>query len=254
MKKRVDLLIVEMGYAKSRSQAQQIIKKGDVLIKGKIVKKTGEVATPEEVQVLSSQEFVGRGAEKMKGATELFSLNFKNKVVGDIGASTGGFTEFALKEGAKRIYAIDVGHGQLHESLRTLEKVVNMEGINIKDLESLKEPLDIAVVDLSYISLKQVLENIFNLTKPDGEVVALVKPQFEAGKDRVGKNGIVRDSDVRYSVLQEIYQWSLEKDFQLVDACRSPIEGKTGNREYFFYFLNTKQKHRITLDKLKEIL
>jgi len=236
MKLRLDELLVHKGLISTRSQAQLLIKEGKVFVSNlKIEKPSQKFNDSVKVEINSNERYVGRGGYKLKGAVEFFNVSIKNKVIADIGASTGGFTDYVLQNGAKKVYAIDVGHDQLAEKLRADERVINMEGTNIRDLKSLPEKADIAVVDLSYISLKLVLKNIFNLVKKDGEIICLFKPQFEVGKKLVGKNGIIKP-DIGGKVFKEFQEWCNNNKYKINGTMKSPIEGKTGNIEYLIYF------------------
>ena len=192
--------------------------------------------TKDGLEVRKDVLYVSRGAHKIEGALARFNVEVADKVIADVGASTGGFTDYVLRSGAKKVFCIDVGHDQLAESIINDPRVENHEGVNIKFPFQLSELVDVAVVDLSFISLKLVLKNIFDLVKPNGVIVALVKPQFEVGKDGVDKNGIVKSEGHRLVMLSELKDWCRTKNFHVAGQCESPILGKTGNKEYFFYF------------------
>lgn len=253
MKDRVDKLLVTLKLASTRSQASQLVKEGVVFYKGIQVKKPSLLVDNEELEVRKEVLFVGRGAHKIEGALNSFNVNPTDMTVADVGASTGGFTDYILKKGAKKVYAIDVGHGQLAESLRNDSRVVNMEGINIRYELILDERVNLAVVDLSYISLKLTLDTILSLVKDDGKVIALVKPQFEVGRENIGKGGIVKNDEARLNSLKSLYDWCSEKGYAIRDAIVSPIKGKTGNTEYFFYFDKGLSEHLFERDNLKNI-
>lgn len=233
---RADLVIVELGLAPTRSQALQLILEGVVFHKGKQVKKASEKISKIDVEIRKENIFVSRGAHKIEGALKEFQVNPKDKVIADVGASTGGFTDYALNLGAKKVFAIDVGHDQLAQKLREDSRVTNLEGVNIKFPYELPELVDLAVVDLSFISLRLVLKNIFSLVKPGGEIIALVKPQFEVGRAGLDKNGIVKDVNLREECVRELKNWCNENEMLVSAECLSPIAGKTGNQEHFFYF------------------
>ena len=237
MGERADKVLVNLELVSTRSQAKQLIEEGQVFYQGKPVVKTSQ--TVEEqldfFEIKKTTLYVGRGAHKVEGAFKFFNLSCQDLVIADIGASTGGFTEFVLALGARKVYAIDVGHDQLALHLRQDPRVINMEGINARYPLPLEELVDMAVVDLSFISLRLTLESIFASVRLGGVVVALIKPQFEAGPERVGRKGIVAEAD-RLPIIQELFSWCTEHGFIVQDACRSPIEGKGGNVEYFFYF------------------
>lgn len=236
MKQRLDSLLVAKNLVRTRSQAQQFIKEGVVKVNGEIVSKASmKVGNEDELSIEKDHQWVGRGAEKLAGAFKDFNFSIENKVVGDMGASTGGFVEFALLKGAKKVFAVDVGHDQLAESLRENEQVVNMEGINIKEGLELDELCDLIVVDLSFISLKLVIDPILSVTKPGGELVVLVKPQFEVGKQKIGKNGLVKDKAATLQSLEEIYGEFTKRNCLVVSVAPCRVIGKTGNQEYFFH-------------------
>lgn len=236
---RIDKKLCELNLVASRSQAQQFIKEGTVFLNGTVVNKTSQLVEESDlIELKKDHQYVGRGAHKIEGAQADFSLNFKDKVIADVGASTGGFTEFALKEGAKCVYAIDVGKDQLAEKLRQHPQVINLEGINIRHGADLPEKVDLAVVDLSYISLKHCLIPIRALCKDAGEMVVLVKPQFEVGRENIGKKGLVKSDKVARESLKDLVSWCKDHGLGLVDARPCHITGKTGNQEYFFYFKN----------------
>lgn len=236
MKDRVDKVLVEAGLTSTRSQALLLIEEGVVFYQNIQVKKASMQVEKEGLEVRKDVQYVSRGAHKIEGALERFQVNPENLVVADVGASTGGFTDFVLKKGAKRVYCIDVGHDQLAQSLRENPQVENHEGVNIRNPYELKELVDLAVVDLSFISLKLVLKNIFALVKEGGHIITLVKPQFEVGPTGVDHNGIVKSEGHRLVMLSELKDWCREQGFKLQAQMESPILGKNGNKEYFFYF------------------
>jgi 23S rRNA (cytidine1920-2'-O)/16S rRNA (cytidine1409-2'-O)-methyltransferase len=236
---RADKVLADRGLVASRSQAKSLIEKGDVLCEGKILKKAGELISPEAKLEVTSPLFVGRGAFKLEKALEVFQVSIQDQIILDIGASTGGFTQILLHEGAQRVYAIDVGHNQLASKLRTDSRVINMEGINVRDLNSLPELADGAVMDLSFISITKVLENVARLLKPNGFLIALVKPQFEAGKERLPKDGVIKDPKVQEAILQEVITYAELNKWHHRQSTPSPIEGKSGNKEFLSYFTKT---------------
>lgn len=236
MKDRVDKVLVEAGLTSTRSQALLLIEEGVVFYHNVQVKKASMQVEKAGLEVRKDVQYVSRGAHKIEGALERFQVNPENFVVADVGASTGGFTDFVLKKGAKRVYCIDVGHDQLAQSLRENPQVENHEGVNIRNPYELKELVDLAVVDLSFISLKLVLKNIFALVKEGGQIIALVKPQFEVGPTGVDHNGIVKSEGHRLVMLSELKDWCKDQGFKLQAQMESPILGKNGNKEYFFHF------------------
>lgn len=235
-KDRVDKVLVEAKLTSTRSQALLLIEEGVVFYQGKKVEKASQQVTSEGLEVRKDVQYVSRGAHKIEGALARFQINPEGLVVADVGASTGGFTDYILRSGAKKVYCLDVGHDQLAQSLREDPRVENHEGVNIKFPFEISEKVDLAVVDLSFISLKLVLKNIFELVKPKGAIVALVKPQFEVGPTGIDSNGLVKSEGHRLVMMHELKEWCKAQGFFLVDQCDSPILGKTGNKEYFFYF------------------
>ncbi|ATH09132.1 TlyA family rRNA (cytidine-2'-O)-methyltransferase [Halobacteriovorax marinus] len=253
MKDRVDKVLVATGLASTRSQASLLVKEGVVYYNNTLVKKTSLIVEGESLEVRKDNIFVGRGAHKIEGALEEFNVDPQGMIVADVGASTGGFTDYILQKGASKVFAIDVGHGQLAKSLREDSRVINMEGVNIRYELELDEKVDLAVVDLSYISLKLTLDTIHSLVKDNGSIIALVKPQFEVGKENVGKGGIVRSDEARLNSLESLYAWCSEKKYFIKEAMVSPIKGKTGNTEYFFYFDRSLSDHELTKEELRNL-
>jgi 23S rRNA (cytidine1920-2'-O)/16S rRNA (cytidine1409-2'-O)-methyltransferase len=236
MSERIDKILVERELVTTRSQALQLIKEKVVFCNDKLVAKASfKVSEDDRLEVRKEHLFVGRGAHKIEGAHKEFSLNFKGLVIADVGASTGGFTEYVLKEEASKVYAIDVGHGQLSSKLCHDSRVINREGINIKESLEIDELCDMAIVDLSFISLRLVAKNIKNLIKKPGKYLFLVKPQFEVGKDFIGKNGIVSDLTKVQEVLNELRLFLNNLGIEVKKEMICTIKGKTGNQEYFFY-------------------
>jgi 23S rRNA (cytidine1920-2'-O)/16S rRNA (cytidine1409-2'-O)-methyltransferase len=232
MRERLDKVMVDKGLVTSRSQAKSLIEKGDVIVNGQNIRKAGELIDTESSIQVSAPLFVGRGAFKLQKALEEFQINPKGLGCVDIGASTGGCTEVLLMKGAKKIYAIDVGHGQLAFKLINDPQVVNMEGTNIRDVHSLPELADLAVMDLSFISITKVLSNVSSLLRPNGELIVLIKPQFEVGKDSLPKDGVVKDTILQQKVLTEVNSFALANGWVIKQTIQSPIEGKSGNVEF----------------------
>jgi 23S rRNA (cytidine1920-2'-O)/16S rRNA (cytidine1409-2'-O)-methyltransferase len=233
-KRRVDTLLVERGLVDSREQAQAAVLAGAVRVGDRPVAKPGQMVDSEaELRVLSPRRFVSRGGEKLAHALAVFGIAVAGTVALDAGASTGGFTDVLLRSGARRVYAVDVGYGQLDYRLRIDPRVTVLERTNLRYLASLPEPVDVATLDLSFISLTKVLERVRALLRPGGYVVALVKPQFEAGKADVGKGGIVRDPLVHAAVLGRLAAWCVAHGFRVRNLTTSPIRGAEGNREFF---------------------
>lgn len=233
---RVDKVLVAIGLAPSRSQALQLIKEKVVFYNDLLVTKASFVVSDSELlEVRKDFHFVGRGAHKIEGAHLEFGLDFSDKIVADVGASTGGFTQYVLKAGAKKVYAIDVGHDQLSPVLREDERVINMEGTNVRELTSLPEVIDFAVVDLSFISLKLVIQPIKNLLKNKGELLLLVKPQFEVGREYLGKKGIVTDMKKVDETLSDLDRFFHKSGVVVLKKMPCTLKGKAGNQEYLYY-------------------
>ncbi|HEX9983648.1 MAG TPA: TlyA family RNA methyltransferase [Thermoanaerobaculia bacterium] len=236
-KQRLDVVLVERGLVETRSKAQSLIMARRVLVNGAYVDKAGAtVAEDDEVRVAELEHpWVGRGGMKLAQAVKEFAINVEGKVCADIGASTGGFTDVMLKNGAAKVYAIDVGYGQLDVSLRNDPRVVNREKVNARYLhpESFDEPIEFVSIDVSFISLKLILPAIGRFLH--GELVALIKPQFEVGKHEVGKGGIVRDEAKRAEVVESVVAFAKETGFEVRGVIESPVKGAEGNVEYLMY-------------------
>jgi 23S rRNA (cytidine1920-2'-O)/16S rRNA (cytidine1409-2'-O)-methyltransferase len=232
-KQRIDLLMVEQGLCNSRTEAQRLIMAGEVRVNQQPVTKPGtQVPTQAVITVAQGLPYVSRGGLKLEAALDAFDVQVEGTIIADVGASTGGFTDCLLQRGAQRIYAIDVGYGQLAWTLRNDERVVVMERTNARHLHELPEPIDLATVDVSFISLKLVLPRIREWLFPGGTVIALIKPQFEAGRAQVGKGGVVRDPNTHRQVLQRILTWSAQNGLPPQGLIRSPIKGPSGNVEF----------------------
>lgn len=240
MKKiRLDQLVFDLGLAESRERAKTTVMSGLVFVNGQRADKPGmQVAPDAKVEVKGTAlPYVSRGGLKLEKALKVFPMDVSGKVCVDCGASTGGFTDVLLKNGAAKVYSVDVGYGQLAWSLRNDERVVNMERTNIRYIssEDIPEPLDICVMDLSFISVKLVLPAVCALLKEDAELICLIKPQFEAGKDEVGKKGVVRDKAVHLSVIESVLCFAPTVGMTVMGLDFSPIKGPEGNREYLCY-------------------
>lgn len=233
---RLDVKLVETGIAKSRERAKNLIKSGSVLVNGKpVTKPSAEIADDDKVEAIAEDlQYVGRGALKLEKAAEEFGFDLNDSVCIDIGASTGGFTEFMLKKGAAKVFSVDVGHGQLAESLRNDSRVVNAEGTDIRntDAEFFGGQADFISVDVSFISLKKILPKIYELLKPEAAAVVLIKPQFEAGRENIGKHGIVKDKKVHIRILEEINAFAAGCGLSAEKYTFSPVKGGSGNIEY----------------------
>lgn len=230
---RLDNLLVERGLAESRSKAQALIMAGEVLVKGNAAVKAGMLFDEGvEITVIEAPPFVGRGGIKLEHALDEFGLNVSGVVAADIGASTGGFTDCLLKRGASRVYAVDVGYGQLDYRLQQDERVVVMDRVNARYPLSLPEQVDLTTIDVSFISVAKVIPSVASLLKESGYLVVLFKPQFEAKKREVGKGGVIRSPQVQARVLGRFITWFTGHGFRLGGLVASPILGASGNREF----------------------
>ena len=237
-KKRIDLLLVERGLFESRAKAQAAIEAGGVRANGAVVAKASEaVAQDAEIQAEAAHPWVGRGALKLAHALAHWLISPEDKVVLDIGASTGGFTQVCLAGGADRVYAVDVGRGQLHQQVAADPRVVNLEGHDARKLDSTLIPLapELIVCDASFIGLEKALPAALQLAAPGADLIALVKPQFEVGPDKVGKGGVVKDEKARQEALEGVIRFLQASGWTVVGAVDSPVEGADGNREYLLH-------------------
>lgn len=239
MKERLDILLVKRNLVSSREKAKAVIMSGDVFVDGQREDKAGTTFS-EDVQIevrQNSLPYVSRGGLKLEKAMSVFDVSVEGKICTDVGASTGGFTDCMLQNGAVKVFAIDVGRGQLDWRLRQDERVVCMEKTNIRYVtpEDLGEPIDFSSIDVSFISLTKVLEPIRNYLKDDGEIVALIKPQFEAGREKVGKKGVVREKTVHYEVIEKVAAYANSIGFEIKEIDYSPIKGPEGNIEYLIH-------------------
>lgn len=233
-KRRVDAVLVERGLVESRERARAAVLAGEVFTGDTLVTRPGQLIEENApLRITARPRFVSRGGEKLAGALATFGLDVTGAVVLDAGASTGGFTDCLLQAGARRVYAVDVGYGQIDHRLRTDPRVVVMERTNLRYLTALPEAMDLATLDLSFISLTKVLGAVRGLLKPGGRVVALVKPQFEARRGEVGRGGVVRDPLVHAAVLGRVAWWAITHGFGVEGLTTSPIRGSDGNREFF---------------------
>ena len=239
MKKRLDILVYEKGFAESREKAKAIIMAGQVYVDNQKADKCGtSYEENASIEVRGSVlPYVSRGGLKLEKAIQSFDLDLQGKTAMDIGASTGGFTDCMLQNGAKKVYAIDVGYGQLAWKLRTDPRVVNLERTNLRYVtqEQIPEPLDLAVCDVSFISLRLILPAVRPLLRPGGDMICLIKPQFEAGREKVGKKGVVRDPAVHTEVVRSIFAFCLQNGFDVLHLDYSPIKGPEGNIEYLIH-------------------
>lgn len=238
-KERLDALLTAKGLFESRAKAQAAIMAGQILVNEQKIDKPGtQVPEDAAIRILGDKlPYVSRGGLKLEKALKIFPISVEGKIVADIGASTGGFTDCALQNGAAKVYAIDVGYGQLAWKLRSDERVVNMERTNVRYLEKehLAEMVDAATIDVAFISLDKVLPAVHKILKPEGFVIALIKPQFEAGKENVGKKGVVRDPKVHEAVINNVIAFAKNEGFGIAGLEFSPIKGPEGNIEYLLY-------------------
>ena len=237
-KTRLDLLMVEGGLAETRARARALIMAGEVRVNGRMVDKPGtRVAADAEITVATALPYVSRGGFKIAAALDAFDINVGGFVVADVGASTGGFTDCLLQRGAARVYAIDVGYGQLAWSLRKDRRVVVMERTNVRHLQTLPEPIDLVTIDVSFISLELVLPVVVRWLAEGGQIVALVKPQFEVGRAEVGRGGVVRQPEQHQAVLTRVAGWSRSLGLRFEGVEPSPILGPAGNREFLVHLV-----------------
>ena len=240
-KERLDLLMMEQGLATSREKAKAIIMSGIVYVDGQKEDKAGSmIKRTAKIEVRGTTlKYVSRGGLKLEKAMECFGVTLQDKICMDVGSSTGGFTDCMLQNGAVKVYSVDVGHGQLDWKLRNDERVVCMEKTNIRYVtledERIEGPIDFASIDVSFISLTKVLPAVRNLLKENGEIVSLIMPQFEAGREQVGKKGVVRDQKVHLQVIEMVTEFAISIGFELLHLDFSPIKGPEGNIEYLLY-------------------
>lgn len=258
-KERIDILLVEKGIITSRERAKTNIMAGKIFVNGHRVDKVGEKVDVDAEIIFKGEEipYVSRGGLKLEKAMKSFNIILEDKVCMDIGASTGGFTDCMLQNHASKVFAVDVGYGQFAWKLRTDERVVCMERTNIRYVtpEEIGEKLDFASIDVSFISLKTIMPATVNLLKEDGEIVALIKPQFEAGRDKVGKKGVIRDINVHKEVVTKIVDYLISKELNILGISYSPIKGPEGNREYLVYFTKNKEKpSNFKMEQIDEIV
>ena len=246
MKERLDILLVREGLAASREKAKAVIMAGCVYVNDQKEDKAGTMFDETKVRIEvrgNTLRYVSRGGLKLEKAIAQFGVRLEEKICMDIGASTGGFTDCMLHNGAKKVYSIDVGHGQLAWKLRNDERVVCMEKTNFRYVtpDDIVDKLDFASVDVSFISLNKILGPAYALLKSEAEMVCLIKPQFEAGKEKVGKKGVVRDPQTHREVIEKVFAFTLAEGFEILHLDFSPIRGPEGNIEYLMHLLRTEQ-------------
>ncbi|TKJ29553.1 MAG: TlyA family rRNA (cytidine-2'-O)-methyltransferase [Chloroflexi bacterium B3_Chlor] len=249
-KTRLDILLVERGLVESLQRAQRLIMAGQVLVDDRVVDKPGnKVPEGADLIIREGLPYVSRGGIKLEHALDRFQVDVTGKTVADVGASTGGFTDCLLQRGALRVYAIDVGYGQLAWRLRQDPRVVVLDRTNIRYLEDLADPVDLATIDVAFISLRLVLPRVVNLLQSEGEVVALVKPQFEAAREQVGRGGVVKDPAVHRQVLEKAAEWAMSEGLRVRGLTPSPLRGPAGNVEFFVYLSRDEQQENIAIDE-----
>lgn len=253
-KERLDVLMVSRGLVQSRSRGQTLIMAGEVQVDGeRAIKPSMLVPVEARIEIISPLPYVSRGGIKLAGALDAFGIEVIDRTCADVGACTGGFTDVLLQREARRIYAIDVGYGQLHWKLRQDERVVVLERTNARHLESLPESVDFVSIDVSFISLQLILPSVKRWLDKKGDIVALIKPQFEAGREKVGKGGIVRDPAIHRQVLSEILNWSIDNELTPLGLIRSPIYGSDGNTEFFVWLGLGQETDLYLLEVIQEV-
>lgn len=246
MKERLDKVIKQRGLIRSRSKAQRMIAAGRVKVDGRILTRPGHPIDSEaEIEILSFEQYVSQGGDKLAAALNQFRIDPSGLICLDVGASTGGFTDCLLQHGAAKVHAIDVGHDQLNSRIRRHPKVVVREGLNARYLEpqDIGEPVDLIVIDVSFISLKLILPPLVDLLGPKGQIIALVKPQFEVGKEKLPDDGVVKDEALRQAVLTDI-QAFIEADtpWSVINQMQSPVEGSKGNIEFLLHLQSSQSE------------
>lgn len=256
-KQRLDTLLVELNFCESRQQAQRCIGAGEVKVDGEIIDKPGtQVLTTAQIELQAKPPYVSRGGEKLKGALDTFQINVQERICLDGGISTGGFTDCLLQAGAKQVYGVDVGYGQVAWSIRQDQRVILRERTNFRYLtpEELygdaKIP-DLGVMDLSFISLTKVLQPLWNLLVAPKEVILLVKPQFEVGKEKVGKKGVVRNPEARAEAVAQVWETAKSLGWNYQGLTTSPLKGPAGNTEYLLWLSTNSSLTEFNLDQIK---
>ena len=238
MKKRLDLILVEKEYFETREKAKREIMAGNVIVNEQVVTKAGTIFKDNDelnIRIKDKLKYVSRGGLKLEKAIKIWNLDFTDKTVLDIGASTGGFTDCALQNGARRVYSVDVGKNQLDWKLRNDEKVVSLEEMHIKDLKEEdieNKKVDFIVIDVSFISLTKVIPYFKKFLAQSGKIVMLVKPQFEVGREKIGRNGVVENEEYHNEAIKKIISFSKEEGYELIGVEDSPIKGAKGNKEF----------------------
>lgn len=259
MKERLDVILVNNGYAESREKAKVLIMTGNVFVNGQREDKAGTSFNTEDIKIeIKGQtlKYVSRGGLKLEKAVDVFDIKLDGYTCMDIGASTGGFTDCMLQNGAAKVYSIDVGHGQLAWKLRNDERVVCLEKTNFRYItnEQVPEPIDFASVDVSFISLSKILPAAYPLIGDGGRMVCLIKPQFEAGKEKVGKKGVVREPAVHIEVIENALSYARDNKFRILGLDYSPVRGPEGNIEYLMHIEKSAEQDLISNDIIKDIV
>lgn len=238
-KERIDNLLVEKGLVESRSLARSVLMSGSVYVDGQRVDKAGKLVNLDSEITIKDEfsKFVSRGGLKLQKAVKELSIEVEGRICMDIGSSTGGFTDCLLQNGAAKVYAVDVGYGQLHWKLRNDHRVILRERLNARYLKKkdINEEIDIATIDVSFISMKKIIPSILPILKKDGIIIGLIKPQFEVGKGEVGKGGIIRDNEKHKAVISDIQRFFISLKFGVINTIESPISGADGNKEFLIY-------------------
>lgn len=244
MKQRLDILLAEKKLVASRSQAESYVRMGKVTVNGKVITKPGfAVDEADIIKLMADEQYVSRAALKLKSADTAFHIDWKGKTVLDVGSSTGGFTQYALRHGAEKVFAVDVGTEQLHPSLRSDERIELHEKTDIRDFTT-DEQIDIVVGDVSFISLREILPHVVSIVPPEALVIAMVKPQFEAGHSNVKHKGVIKNDRMRRDILKEFENWA-QKLFKIVDKKDSEVAGSKGNIERFYLLRPLVQLQRV---------
>lgn len=259
MKERIDNLLVKQGYFTSRQKAKFAIENKNIYVNNILIEKTSKLIEEEaNIEIRGNVlPYVSKGGLKLEKAIQTFNIKLLGKTCIDIGASTGGFTDCMLQNEAEKVYAIDVGHEQLDKSLINNSKVINLENTNIKEIDINKfEKVDFISIDVSFISLTQVLEKAHKLLKEEAEIIVLIKPQFEAGAENINKNGIVRNAKIHIKVIEKILLYANSLGFEILGVTYSPIKGSVGNIEYLSYMKKSNKKIDLlkTRDKIKQVV
>jgi 23S rRNA (cytidine1920-2'-O)/16S rRNA (cytidine1409-2'-O)-methyltransferase len=258
-KERLDKILTDKGFFETKSKAQAAIMAGDVKVDGITITKAGFQIQPKENTIfeIKSMPFVSRGGFKLDKAIKAFNIDLTNKICLDAGASTGGFTDCMLQNGAKKVYSVDVGYGQIAWKLRTDNRVKVVEKVNVKSCsidevyEQNEEKAEFITMDLSFISITKVLENVLKLAREKNfEIVSLIKPQFEAGKEQVGKNGVVREKEIHIEVINNVLNYCKSYNLYIKDFTFSPIKGPAGNIEYLVYLTDVPTENKINIEDI----